>query len=238
MTDMHLERLDGLQPDARSKALAAFNQGRQEGLSIMVTSALRTFKEQAELYAQGRTKPGKGIVTNAEPGESYHNFGLAFDFVVMEGPKAIWNQNNPQWKRFVQIAKAHGLDWGGDWKKFPDYPHFQLKGAPTLPSLRARFPQGFKPGVNVAVATWVPRDQRPLKKGDKDGSKKLVSQLQKRLGIKADGYFGDNTEKTVRKWQAVHNEKGQVTPTGKGLVVDGVVGDKTWRALLAAAPKP
>jgi D-alanyl-D-alanine carboxypeptidase-like protein len=233
MANMHLERLDGLQPQVREKALAAFKQGGQEGLGIMVTSALRTFAEQAELFAQGRTKPGKGIVTNARPGQSYHNFGLAFDFVVMQGTKAIWNQNHPQWKRFVKIAKGHGLEWGGDWKNFPDYPHFQLASAPSLTSLRSKYPQGFKPGASVTVATWVTRDQRPLKKGHKDGTRKLVSQLQKRLGIKPDGYFGKGTDKAVREWQAVHNEKGEVAPKGKGLAANGHVDNKTWGALFA-----
>ena len=38
----------------------------------------RSFDEQNHLYAQGRTKPGK-IVTYAKGGQSYHNFGLAFE---------------------------------------------------------------------------------------------------------------------------------------------------------------
>ncbi len=37
---------------------------------------LRTYKEQNDLYALGRTKPGKKV-TNAPGGRSYHNFGLA-----------------------------------------------------------------------------------------------------------------------------------------------------------------
>ena len=46
--------------------------------------------------------------------------------------------------------------------------------------------------------------------------------LQQRLGIAADGQFGGDTEKAVRAFQASH-----------GLVVDGIVGDKTWTALFA-----
>ena len=34
---------------------------------------LRTFKEQDDIYAQGRTKKGK-IVTDAKAGQSYHNY--------------------------------------------------------------------------------------------------------------------------------------------------------------------
>lgn len=43
---------------------------------VRITHTLRTFEEQAELYAQGRTKPGKRV-TNAKPGFSFHNYGLA-----------------------------------------------------------------------------------------------------------------------------------------------------------------
>jgi len=88
---VHLERLKGLQPSVGEKAVAAFQEAKEEGLGLLVTCGLRTFPEQARLYAQGRTRPGR-IVTNAKPGQSYHNFGLAFDFVVVKGDRAIWNR--------------------------------------------------------------------------------------------------------------------------------------------------
>ena len=40
-------------------------------------------EEQAALYKIGRSVKGK-IVTNARPGESYHNYGLAFDWVPLK----------------------------------------------------------------------------------------------------------------------------------------------------------
>ena len=43
----------------------------------------RTMEEQAALYKIGRSVKGK-IVTNARPGESYHNYGLAFDWVPLK----------------------------------------------------------------------------------------------------------------------------------------------------------
>lgn len=44
--------------------------------------------------------------------------------------------------------------------------------------------------------------------------------LQQKLGIKADGIFGQQTEESVKEFQKKHNLK-----------VDGVVGSKTWTAL-------
>ena len=56
-----------------------------------------------------------------------------------------------------------------------------------------------------------------LKKGSKGED---VKQLQILLGIKADGIFGKQTEQAVIEFQK-----------SKGLVADGIVGNKTWTAL-------
>ena len=50
---------------------------------MKVICGTRTYDEQAELYAQGRTKPGPKV-TNSPPGYSWHNFGVAWDFVVFD----------------------------------------------------------------------------------------------------------------------------------------------------------
>ena len=55
----------------------------QTGIRPLIYCGRRTFEEQLALFAQGRTKPGR-IVTKARPGESYHNYGLAFDWVPVK----------------------------------------------------------------------------------------------------------------------------------------------------------
>lgn len=60
-----------------------------------------------------------------------------------------------------------------------------------------------------------------LKKGSKG---EAVKQLQTLLGCRPDGDFGPTTERMVKEWQSKH-----------GLVADGIVGDKTWAALVATA---
>ena len=93
---------------------------------------LRTFAEQDKLYAQ-RPK-----VTNAKGGQSYHNYGLAIDIVLLKDADkngtfetASWQTNVDfdgdgiaDWMEVVAIFKRYGWDWGGDWK-FTDMPHFQ-----------------------------------------------------------------------------------------------------------------
>lgn len=53
----------------------------------------RTDDEQQTLYNQGRTTPG-AVITDAGPGQSAHNFGLAVDFqpVGADDEEAAWNE--------------------------------------------------------------------------------------------------------------------------------------------------
>ena len=57
-----------------------------------------------------------------------------------------------------------------------------------------------------------------IKKGSKG---EAVKNLQKALGVTADGIFGENTEAAVKKFQQA-----------KKLEVDGIVGTNTWNKLL------
>ena len=106
---------------------------------------IRTFPEQAELYAQGRTKlfdaQGKklGVVTKAPAGKSMHNYGLAVDIVLVKDTDgngtfetASWEDTvdfdkdgKADWLEIVAIFKKYGWSWGGDWTSFKDKPHFE-----------------------------------------------------------------------------------------------------------------
>lgn len=96
------------------------------GITIKVISGLRTYAEQAALYAQGRSQPG-GRVTNASAGYSNHNFGLAFDIGVWQGGKYL--DDSPLYKAVATIGIELGLEWGGGWKTITDQPHYQLRPA-------------------------------------------------------------------------------------------------------------
>lgn len=115
-----------------------------ESIEIQVTQSLRSCKEQAALYAQGRTAPGS-IVTNAKPGHSWHNFGLAVDVAPFNGGIPDWNANHPVWKRIVAVGQSVGLLPGSSWRTFPDWPHFQMTGQlPVSPddAVRVAFEDG------------------------------------------------------------------------------------------------
>jgi len=63
---------------------------KAQGIDVIITSTLRDNESQDALYAQGRTTKG-AIVTNARGGQSFHNYGVAFDFCPIVNGKCQWN---------------------------------------------------------------------------------------------------------------------------------------------------
>ena len=143
MTDQKtLDLIKQAHPKARQAMLYAYTEMSKTltgKATVRFAYVMRTFAEQAALYAQGRTAPGK-IVTNAPAGLSIHNYGLAFDIVLLidtDGngtyETASWDTATDfdhngisTWMKCVQIAKVHGFEWGGEWQTFKDLPHFQM----------------------------------------------------------------------------------------------------------------
>lgn len=111
-----------------------------------VVSGFRSYKEQTDLYAQGRTTPG-AVVTQARAGESSHNFGIAADLVLDQylDRAGIQPDYRPaSYDRLGPAAARHGLVWGGTWR-FKDLPHVQHAGYVTgaqLEPLRHAFEAG------------------------------------------------------------------------------------------------
>jgi hypothetical protein len=145
-TRLNEQRLSGLCPSLVTRARAMLDLCAKAGLAILITQGLRTWEEQDSLYALGRTTPpiGKGnIVTNAKGGQSFHNFGLAFDIVVLDSVgKADWDTNHPGWAMAAKIGKSLGLEWGGDFKSLKDLPHYQYTCGVSLDRCRQLFPSG------------------------------------------------------------------------------------------------
>lgn len=92
-------------------------------ITIRIVQGLRTFKEQAAIYAQGRTTPGK-IVTFSPAGSSYHNYGLAIDVVPMITGVADWNYH---YTNMLPYANPFGISWGGLFPHLKDNDHFEKR---------------------------------------------------------------------------------------------------------------
>ncbi|WP_156299024.1 M15 family metallopeptidase [Streptobacillus canis] len=132
-----LERLEGIHP----LLVKVFKEAIKESpFDFLITQGVRTEEEQNRLYQQGRTKPGKkvtncdGTIKKSNHQAKKDGFGYAIDI-------AIYNPNIPgkvEWDaNKLRIVANHikevarkldvKVEWGGDWRSFKDYPHFELK---------------------------------------------------------------------------------------------------------------
>lgn len=105
----------------------------KDGVTVLVTCTYRDNAEQARLYNQGRTTPGR-IVTNARPGKSKHNCtdaqgkpaSEAFDVVPLRSGKPVWDSSDPAWQIIGAHAVAVGLKWyGSPGSPFVEHPHME-----------------------------------------------------------------------------------------------------------------
>ena len=130
-----LERIELLHPKVREEAKQIYKEiceALKGKAMCRFAYTLRTFAEQDKLY---NAKPQ---VTKAKGGQSYHNYGLAIDIVLIVDKDgngsfetASWDvksdfdgDNQSDWMEVVAIFKRYGWEWGSDWK-FYDAPHFQ-----------------------------------------------------------------------------------------------------------------
>jgi len=86
-------------------------------------------------------------VTNARGGQSNHNFGIAWDVGIFENGKYYTGDTKKEDKAYVELgalikANVPGLEWGGDWKKFTDKPHYQLATGKSEKQVRALLENG------------------------------------------------------------------------------------------------
>ena len=130
-----LERLKTCHPDIIKVMEEAIKH-----YDFTVLYGTRTKAEQFELYKQGRTfKDGKWVTTGktvtnldgkVKVSKHNHSPSLAIDIA----PYPIdWNNLN-RFKELALVVKdaaatvGVNITWGGDWKSFKDYPHYEIAG--------------------------------------------------------------------------------------------------------------
>ena len=162
-----------------------------EGLKIGISECLRTIKEQDELYAQGRTKPGN-IVTNAK-GSTYssmHQWGIAFDFYRNDG-KGAYENKDKFFEKVGKIGKSFGLEWGGDWKSIKDTPHFQL---PDWGSTTKKLKELYKTPENF-FKSW-----EELSVSQYEELKERIKELDKKISDKSEIMIYDYVDDNMPNW--------------------------------------
>ena len=112
----------------------------QEAIKIVDFSVVyghRTVSEQAALFAKGRTTKGN-IVTFCDGTEkkSKHNYSPSKAVDIIPYPTGWKDEERFSYIAGVVITVANRLwregkienqlQWGGNWRKFKDRPHFQI----------------------------------------------------------------------------------------------------------------
>ncbi|PTT76231.1 MULTISPECIES: M15 family metallopeptidase [unclassified Chryseobacterium] len=134
ITEQRIEKLHPLVREEVKKIIEECNRSLTGKAKIRITQGLRTFEEQEKLYAIGRITNGKKV-TNAKAGQSIHNYGLAVDIcMLIDGNTVSWdtakdwdNDTISDWYECVKIFAKYGWNWGGNWIKFKDLPHFEKR---------------------------------------------------------------------------------------------------------------
>jgi hypothetical protein len=146
------------------------DQAEDSGLKLLLYCGYRSLEEQARLWRKSRNAvqivqkckdlsslgfpelaevidrvgPQRGVigrhVTMAGPGESFHNYGLAADLVILQDGKPDWDVSNPDaWLTWGRFVVRNCLFWGGSWTHFQELPHVQAGpgGNPLKDSARS-----------------------------------------------------------------------------------------------------
>lgn len=129
----HSRDIGDLRADVAENCRALLALAEKRGLRALVTETVRDDAYQKMLAEKGYA--AKGAVT---PSFHAEHAGLAFD--ICKNEKGHEYDDPVFFERMGALGKKVGFSWGGDWKSFPDRPHFQwdANGAYTGVMVRAR----------------------------------------------------------------------------------------------------
>ena len=136
------EKIKTLHPEIRNATSSMLTNLKKDNINVEISLATRTYEEQDRLYSKGRNEKGEiidesKVVTYAKGGQSYHNFGLAFDVEVYnENGTKNWNKQSEAWQKVINEGKKQGFVAGAEWNDFPDLPHFENSFGNTQSALR------------------------------------------------------------------------------------------------------
>ena len=230
-----------LHPKFKARLEAFFADPRIKG-NVSVVSGVRTYQQQKYLYDGYKSrKPGFNLAANPDRINragfqgSYHmsqpkfdGYGYAVDFRIIKKGAISTTQVNKIAEEYG-IRKTVASEW---WHHQPcrvngsKMEWFPVKGdvkTPRAVSVKSEQAKVFE-FIAACLKTVVRKgDKGPVveflqKMLDKNGYK-LTSRPRKNSGV--DGDFGPKTLRAVKQFQR-----------DEGLAADGVVGPKTWNALV------
>jgi peptidoglycan L-alanyl-D-glutamate endopeptidase CwlK len=122
---LHRERLKGVHPDLVKVVLRAVENAPW---AVALIEGRRTIERQRQLYSQGAsTTMDSRHIPPPPPGD---DLAKAVDLAPAPDGVASWAW--PLYYQFAPLMKAAArelgvdIEWGGDWSRFKDGPHWQL----------------------------------------------------------------------------------------------------------------
>ena len=114
----HSDELKYLRADVRVNCEKFLALCKEAGLNVKVTQTVRDDAYQKYLVS-------KGYASEKATRPTFHSVkaGLAFD--LCKNVRGHEYDDATFFALCGQIGKQVGFSWGGDWRKFPDRPHFQ-----------------------------------------------------------------------------------------------------------------
>lgn len=111
-----IKDLSVLHPAFRNKVIKLLKEAKIQGIDLEVTETYRNPERQDFLRQQG--------FSMLHGGKSKHQHYIAVDVVPVKYGWYMWHDKE-LWEKIGKIGENQGLIWGGRWRRFRDYPHFE-----------------------------------------------------------------------------------------------------------------
>jgi peptidoglycan L-alanyl-D-glutamate endopeptidase CwlK len=149
---MASRRIEDLVPEVEERAREHVLRCADAKIELLIYCTPEQIKDKSDqLRGQGfpqlakvldEAKGDKGAkVTFAGPGESFHQYAMAYDCVPLVKGKPVWGTGGAGaalWQKVGALGKAAGLEWAGEWTKFREFPHFQWTGGQAVRDLMTK----------------------------------------------------------------------------------------------------
>lgn len=189
-----------LRADVRANCEIFLQMCHDAGLPVKVTETVRDEEYQLDCVRRGTaskkaTKP------------TFHGIkaGLAFDICKNVSGHAY--DDADFFARCGQIGKQVGFSWGGDWRSFPDRPHFQWDGGGKYTSSMVR------------AGRYPP----PMPRFEEE-----ETMTQEQFNTLMEGYWRSLAQREPADWSAEAREWAEKN----GLIVGDGNGNKQYRSFV------
>lgn len=195
----HSREIDALRADVEANCRMLLALAEREGLRALVTETVRDAAYQRWLAERGYA--AAGARTPSFHGE---NAGLAFD--ICKNEKGHEYDDPAFFARMGELGKRVGFSWGGDWRSFPDRPHFQWDAGGTYT------------GAMVRAGRYPP--PMPLYEEEE--------MTQQEFNAMMESYLRERAQKEGAAWSAGARAWAEET----GLIAGDGAGNKQYRSFV------